>query len=81
MTDLIYYTDKIFTRFLPETDAGVIAYNQMAEQQSCKTATVFNFEAAKVIAQLKKAGYTVSKAKKPKTWTVSDDDLLAELQA
>lgn len=78
MTDLIYYTDKMFTRFIPETDAGVVAYNQMAEKIN-GVPVVFNFEAARVIKQLRDAGYLVAKAKKTKTWVVSDDELMAEL--
>ena len=79
--DLIYYQDKLFTRFIPETDAGVVAYNEMATQQQCGTATVLNLDAARVIQQLRSAGYKVAKGKETKKWVASDDELLAELMA
>jgi len=79
MTDLIYYQDKMFTRFIPETDAGVVAYNEMATQMNGVPA-VLNFEAARVIQQLRSSGYSIAKAKKVKN-DISADELLAELVA
>jgi len=75
--DLIYKQDGMFTRFYPETKAGETAWNEMANQMN-GVAAVLNFEAKAVIAQLRAAGYRVSKASK---LNVSDDELLAQLTA
>ena len=77
MTDLTYTQDGMFTRFFPVTDAGVDAWRVMAEKDG--VAAVLSFEAARVIAQLRKAGYSVAKAKKEKISVAEIDSLLAEL--
>jgi hypothetical protein len=76
MTDLTYTTGDIFTRFYPETTAGENVWREMAKQDG--VAAVLNFEAAKVIAQIRRAGYSVAKAKKS---NISVDDIFAELGA
>lgn len=60
--DLTYIQDKMFTRFMPESTAGEDAWCEMASKMN-GVAAVFNFEATKVISQLRKAGYKVGKAK------------------
>lgn len=74
MTDLEYTHDVMFTRFYPNTEAGKGAWRSMAQQDG--VAAVLTMHAKSVISQLKKAGYTVSKAKK-QTQTI--DDILKEL--
>ena len=57
------------------TEAGADAWNQMAAEMD-GVATVLNFEAKRVIAQLRCAGYTVSKEPKSK---MTIDEIFAEL--
>lgn len=80
MTDLTYTTDGMFTRLYPETTAGENAWRELAEQND-GVATVFNFHAQAVIAQLRVAGYKVAKAKREKISMGEVDALLAELAA
>lgn len=75
MADITYTQDGMFTRFYPETKDGEVVWNEMANQMG-GTAAVLNFEANKVIAQIRAAGYKVAKAKKV---TQSIDEILAEL--
>ena len=77
MTDLTYITTGLFTRFMPETKAGEAVWNEMAKDDGC--AAVLSIHAKNVICQLRKAGYSVAKAKKAPAWTSSDDELLAQL--
>ena len=74
MTDLEYISDNMFTRFMPNTPAGIEAWRVMA-QESINVAFL-NCHADGVIKQLRKAGYSVAKAKPSK---LSIDDILAEL--
>lgn len=74
--DLEYRNDGLFTRFVPNTPAGEDAWRVMAEETG--VAAVLNIHAAAVLAQLRRAGYSVAKAKKS---TQSIDDILAELGA
>lgn len=76
MTDLEYTNQGMFTRFYPNTVAGEDAWREMAKQDG--VAAVLSFEAKLVIAQLRRAGYSVSKAKKS---TQSIHEILAELGA
>ena len=69
--DLTYTQDKMFTRFIPETKEGEAVWREMYDKHGA--AAVFNFEAARVIAEMRKAGYKVGKAKPIK---MSDDELL-----
>lgn len=74
LVDIEYANHGLFTRFYPNTKAGEVAWNEMAKEDG--VAAVLTFEAKKVIAQLRAAGYTVAKAKKP---TESIEDILAQL--
>lgn len=76
-TDLQYTTTGLFTRFIPNSPAGEDAWREMAKETG--NAAVLSIHAANVIAQLRKAGYSVAKAKKAPAWTSADDQLLAEL--
>lgn len=75
MSDITYSQDKMFTTFYAENENGAILWNEMASQMD-GVAKVLNFEAQKVISQIKQSGYSVAKAKKV---TMSDDVLLSEL--
>lgn len=74
--DLTYLTTGMFTRFFPETEAGKAAWLTMATQEG--VAAVLACHTENVLRQLRKAGYSVAKAKPS---TLSMDDILAELQA
>ncbi len=68
----------MFTRFVPNTQAGEDAWREMAKDDGC--AAVLNIHATAVIAQLRRAGYTVLKAKKTAEPTMAEvDTLLSEL--
>jgi hypothetical protein len=75
MTDLEYTNDGMFTRFIPNTPAGENAWREMAKDDG--VAAVLNNHAKAVISQLRKAGYTVAKAKPVKQ---SIESILAELE-
>jgi hypothetical protein len=75
--DISYTTDKMFTRFMPESKAGEDVWREMASKMD-GVAAVLNFEAARVIAEMRKAGYKVAKAKSVNL-DMSDDELLAAL--
>lgn len=78
--DLIYINAGLFTRFIPNTPAGEEAYRVMHEQQG--DASILSIHVQNVIAQLRKAGYSVAKSKKAKKVTVQEiDELLAALEA
>lgn len=68
--DLEYINTGLFTRFVPNTPAGEDAWRVM------DGGAVLSIHAANVIAQLRKAGYGVAKAKKP---AQTIDEILAEL--
>lgn len=73
--DLEYIQIGMFTKFLPVTAAGEDAWREMAKADV--VAAVLNHHAKSVIAQLRKAGYSVAKAKKV---TAADmDSIFAEL--
>lgn len=72
--DLEYRNDGMFVRFYANSKDDELAWKEMAKNDG--VAAVLNFEAPRIIAQLRKAGYTVSKAKKDKQ---SADDILNEL--
>jgi len=75
--DISYTTDKMFTRFMPESKAGEDVWREMASKMG-GVAAVLNFEAKAIIAQMRAAGYKVGKAKSVKM-DMSDDELLAAL--
>lgn len=72
--DIEYSTYGMFTRFYPNSPAGESVWREMAKKDG--VAAVLNFEAKKTIAQIRAAGYSVARAKKP---TQSIDQILAEL--
>jgi len=72
--DLEYQRDEMFTIFYPTSDAGLVAWNQMREQEG--GATVMTAHEIAVINQLRAAGYIVRKSKPIDT---SDDELLEQL--
>lgn len=72
--DLEYITTGLFTRFMPCTPDGEAAWREMAKEDGC--AAVLSIHAKAVITQLRKAGYSVAKAKKP---TQTIDEILVEL--
>ena len=76
MTDITYLDKGFFTTFIPHTPAGEDAWRVMHEANG---ETVLSIHAKNVIAQLRKAGYSVAKAKNAPAWTSADDELLAEL--
>lgn len=76
MTDLEYITTCLFTRFMPNTPAGEDAWRTMAAETG--NAAVLSIHAAAVIAQLRKAGYSVAKARKVDKGEI--DKILAELE-
>jgi hypothetical protein len=74
--DMEYINTGIFTRFVPNTKAGEEAWKVMHADNG--NDVVLAIHAKSVIGQLRKAGYTVEKAKKP---TQTIDDILKELEA
>ena len=76
MTDLTYTTDKMFTRFYAETPAGEAAWRQIHDQNG-GFAGCFAFETARVLQQLRTAGFKVAKAKKS---NVSIADIADEIE-
>lgn len=76
MTDLSYLSSGLFTTFFPETPAGADAWRVIAAGDGC--GAVLTIHLPSVLAQLRKAGLSVGKAKPV---MVSDDELLAELAA
>jgi len=74
--DLEYFSTGFSTRFVPVTDAGRDAWNTIADEHG--VAAVLNHHAPSVLRQLRRAGYSVGKAK-----PVTDDelnDILDELE-
>tara|TARA_R100000781_G_scaffold113591_1_gene82401 strand:+ start:9037 stop:9273 length:237 start_codon:yes stop_codon:yes gene_type:complete len=72
--DLTYLTTGFFTTFFPESKEGEAAYKEMIEQN--ESPKILTRDLKNVLHQLRKAGYSVKKAKKP---TQSIDDILSEL--
>ena len=75
MSDLTYRTEGFFMRFYPETKDGEQAWNEMAAQND-GVATVLAIHGPAVIGQLKAAGYSVAKAKKPAAINFAEFDEL-----
>ena len=73
--DLIYTEIGMFILFLPESNAGEIAWAQIAKKTN-GTGKIFKGQLQGTLAQLRNAGYTVRKGKKP---TKSIDDILNDL--
>lgn len=63
-TDLEYSSSGLFTIFYPTSEAGKIPHNQMLEHPETPGAKIYTIHLKNALYQLKKAGYTVKKAKK-----------------
>lgn len=63
MTDLTYFDDGLFTRFMPETPAGETAWRVIAGQTE-GTGKVLTIHADDTCRQLRAAGYSVAKGKR-----------------
>lgn len=74
-TDLEYKDCGLFTHFFPVSDDGMTPWKEMATDDG--VAAVLSIHAKNVIAQLRKAGYSVKKAK---PLDMSIDDILKELE-
>lgn len=73
--DITYRDGGLFVSFFPETDAGKVAWQEIADGTD-GTAKVLSVHLARTLLQLRRAGYTVHKAKPV---TMTDDELLAAL--
>ena len=71
--DLTYKDHGLFTAFYAETKEGEDAWRELASVTD-GTGKVLTIQAKQFIASLRKAGYSVSKAKKAET--IIDDILL-----
>ncbi len=79
-TDLTYScTDGIWTRFCPESNAGVDAFNVMAAADPQGVVAFMPGQVPDVLKQLRAAGLTVRKAKPVSVDSVDDAELLALL--
>lgn len=76
MSDISYTQNGMFTRFYANTTAGEAVWREMAKESG--VAAVLHHEAKAVIAQIRAAGYTVSKEKKSKQ---TIEQILSELGA
>lgn len=78
--DLTYSTDDMWTRFYPETDAGADAWRVMADADPQGVVAFLPLQVPSVLAQLRKAGLRVRKAKSRSPLSTEDlDVMLAEL--
>lgn len=79
--DLTYSTpDGIWTRFYPETDAGIDAWKIMADADPDGVVAFLAPQVPGVLKQLRDAGFIVRKAKPSKPLTLAEiDAMLAEL--
>ena len=71
-TDLHYINQGLFTAFVPVSKEGEQAWNELSAVTE-GTGKVLTVQAKEFIYQLRKAGYTVTKA--PKVKPLSDDEL------
>ena len=79
MNDLEYIDHGLFTSFIPVSEAGAVAFNQMAEYTE-GTGKVLNIHKQSTILQLRQAGYKVGKAKQSGKVTAEQaDEMLREL--
>ncbi len=76
--DVSYKVHGLFTTFIPDTAQGEIAIREMMAQNE-NSNKVFSVHGSAVIAQLRKAGYVVRKAK-PVT-RADSDKLFADMDA
>lgn len=77
MTDITYSNEGLFTCFYAESRDGDALMSQIVAQNEGSN-KILSIHAKSVIAQIRKAGYKVKKAKKV---TMSDSDLLDALLA
>lgn len=80
MTDLTYFDDGLFTRFMPSTPAGETAWRVIAGQTD-GTGKVLTIHAASTCQQLRTAGYSVAKGKRAAPAEGDEDALLSALEA
>lgn len=62
-TDLTYLKQGLFTEFVPQSKAGEDAWRELAKQTE-GTGKVLTVHLPAILAQLRKAGYTVKQAKR-----------------
>ena len=74
--DITYKDCGLFTAFYAETKEGEEAWRELASVTD-GTGKVLTVQAKQFIASLRKAGYTIAKAKKAEQ---SLDDIFAELE-
>lgn len=77
-TDLTYLTTGLFTVFFPESEQGDDAYYHICEVVKNSSAKILTRDLKNTLHQLRKSGYIVRKAKKPKQ---TIDDVFNELYA
>ena len=75
--DITYTTGKMFTTFYSESKEGDEIWREMANKMD-GVAKVLNFEANKIIHQIRNAGFIVKKAQKT---NLTIDEILDELNA
>ena len=75
-TDITYRNEGMFTSFMPETTSGIALMNEFFALNGGYK--VLSAHATTVIGDMRKAGFTVSKAKKV---VIDEADLLSELFA
>ena len=81
MTDLTYIESGLFTQFIAETKDGEGVWNQIALAMG-GNAKVLTMHKKQVLAQIRKAGYSVKKASKSKLTLeqiIKEDDELLEV--
>ena len=76
MTDLSYQNSGLFTQFYANTPSGIEAWNHAANHDENKNFKILSIHLKKVLFDLRKAGYTVSKEKKSK---LTMDEIFLEL--
>lgn len=71
--DLTYEDQGLFTGFIPVSKEGEEAFREICRVQGDCTGRVLSTQAKQTIQQLRKAGYSVSKA--PKTKPLNNQEL------
>jgi hypothetical protein len=64
MIDLTYLHQGIFTVFFPESKSGEAAWREIASKTE-GSGKIFTMHLKDTLKQLRKAGFTIAKAKKP----------------
>lgn len=75
--DLVYLKQGLFTAFVSQSDAGDVAWRELAKQTG-GTGKVFTAQLPATLSALRAAGHTVSKSRKPSKGEI--DGLMAELE-